>query len=83
MNSFLPLLYLTSKPFSAVTKIFFTCLLILAPSVKRERLFYVHHFGIFCFDYPYFLVFRRKNIYLLFENRYFFYFYSSLTSVLL
>ena len=32
MNSFLPLLYLTGKPFSAVTKIFFTCLLQLIPS---------------------------------------------------
>ena len=34
MISFLPLLYLIGKPFSAVTKKFFTCLLILAPSVN-------------------------------------------------
>ena len=46
-------------------------------------LFCVRHFGIFCFFCPYFLVFRRKNICLLFENRHFFYFYSSLISVIL
>ena len=32
MNSFLPLLYLTGKPFSAVTKNIFSCLHILTPS---------------------------------------------------
>lgn len=28
----------------------------------------MRHFGIFCFCYPYFLVFRRENICLLFEK---------------
>ena len=55
----------------------FFCIFSLFSSTQRS-LFCVRHFVIFCFCYPYFLVFRRKNICLLFENRYFFYFYSSL-----
>ena len=60
----------------------FFCIFSLFSNTQRP-LFCVRHFVIFCFCYPYFLVFRRKNICLLFENRHFFYFYSSLISVIL